>query len=65
MREKGAVRAALGTAPVLLLTLTRPVVARGPFGIHRSVRRIALYVDGPARLKAALEAPATLTEVTV
>ncbi len=64
MREKGAVRAALGTAPVLL-TLTRPVVARGPFGIHRSVRRIALYVDGPARLKAALEAPATLTEVTV
>jgi hypothetical protein len=58
-REKGTLHAALGTAPVLLLTLTRPVVARGPLGLHRSVRRIALYVDEPARLQAALEAPTT------
>ena len=54
-RGKDVLRAALGTAPVLLLTLIEPVVARGPFGIRRSVRRIALHVDDPARLRAALE----------
>ena len=56
-REKGTLRAALGTAPVLLVTLHRAVVARGPLGIHRSVQRIALYVDDPAKLRAALETP--------
>ena len=64
-REKGTLRAALGAPPVLLLTLTRPVVAQGPFGIRRSVRRIALYVDRPATLQAALGMPDTPVDVTV
>lgn len=53
-RGKDVLRAALGTAPVLLVTLTCPVTARWPFGA-RSVRRIALYVDDPARLRTAIE----------
>jgi hypothetical protein len=54
-RGKGVLRAALGTAPVLLVTLIEPVVARGPLGIRRSVRLIALYVDEPAALRATIE----------
>jgi hypothetical protein len=53
-RDKRVLRAALGTSPVLLVTLSAPVVARGPFGIRRSVDRVALYVDDPAALRAAL-----------
>ena len=55
-REKGILRAALGTAPVVLVMLKRPMVARGPLGVRRSVRGIALYVDEPARFRAALDA---------
>jgi hypothetical protein len=54
-RDKRVLRAALGTSPVLLVTLKRPVRARGPFGTHRTVDAIALYVDEPARLRAALK----------
>ncbi len=51
---RGVLRAALGTAPVLLVTLTGPVEARGLLGLRRPVSRIALHVDDPAGLKAAL-----------
>jgi hypothetical protein len=54
-RDKRVLRAALGTSPVLLVTLKRPVRALGPFGTHRTVDAIALYVDEPARLRAALK----------
>ena len=54
-REKGILRAALGTAPELLLTLREPVTARGPLGIRRTVTGIALHVDDPGKLRAALE----------
>ena len=55
-REKSILRAALATAPVVLVMLKRPMVARGPLGLRRTVRGIALYVDEPARLRAALDA---------
>jgi hypothetical protein len=47
-------RAALGAPPELLLVLKAPVVARGPFGVQRTVDVIALHVDEPARLLEAL-----------
>jgi hypothetical protein len=53
-RDRRVLRAALGTPPVLLFTLSRPVEALGPLGIRRTVDRIALYVDEPAKLRAAL-----------
>jgi hypothetical protein len=52
---KGILRAALGTAPEILVTLSEPVTARGPLGIRRSVTGIALYLDEPEKLRAALE----------
>ncbi len=52
--EKDTLRAALLAAPNLLLTLRGPVVARGLFGTTRSTTRLALYVDDPNRLRAAL-----------
>jgi hypothetical protein len=53
-RAKGVLRAAFGAAPELLVTLSRPVVARGPLGLRRTVTAIALYVDEPEGLRAAL-----------
>jgi hypothetical protein len=53
-RGKGVLRAAFGAAPNLLLTLSEQVQARGPLGIERSVARVALYVDEPEQLEAAL-----------
>ena len=53
-RGKGVLRAALAAEPALLVTLRAPVIARGPLGIRRSVTRIALHVDEPERLRAAL-----------
>jgi hypothetical protein len=50
----GVLKAALGTPPVLLVTLSAPVEARGLMGLRRSVTRIALHVDDPAGLRAAL-----------
>lgn len=38
------------TQPNLLLTLAEPQRVRGPYGLHRTVRRLAIYVDEPAAL---------------
>jgi len=40
--------------PTVVLTLTRPIEARGPFGLRRAPSAIALTVDDPDRLIAAL-----------
>jgi hypothetical protein len=53
-RCPGVLRAALGTQPVLLLTLKEPVAARGPFGVRRPVTCVALYVDDAGGLARAL-----------
>ncbi len=37
-------------APGLLNTLAAPQRVRGPYGLHRTVRRLAIYVDEPAAL---------------
>jgi len=48
------------TLPNLLLTLAAPQQVRGPYGLHRTVHRLAIYVDEPAALQHALAAgPAT------
>ena len=44
------------TAPNLLLTLAAPTAVRGLYGTQRTARRLALYVDQPAALLAALAA---------
>lgn len=38
-------------APNLLLTLAAPQVVHGPYGLRRTVRRLAIYVDEPQRLQ--------------
>jgi hypothetical protein len=38
------------TTPNLLLTLAEPQRVRGPYGLHRTVRQLAIYVDEPAAL---------------
>jgi hypothetical protein len=48
-------RAAFGTSPELLVTLTEPLPARGLLGIQRRVTGIALYLDEPDRPVAALD----------
>jgi len=55
-RGRGVLKAALGTTPVLLVTLSAPIEARGLMGLRRQVTRIALHVDDPAGLRAALGA---------
>ena len=42
------------TAPNLLLTMAAPVALRGLYGTQRTARCLALYVDQPAQLLAAL-----------
>jgi hypothetical protein len=42
------------TTPNLLLTLTEPQLVQGPYGMRRTVRRLAIYVDSPAALQQAL-----------
>ncbi|MBD2768821.1 hypothetical protein IC235_13075 [Hymenobacter sp. BT664] len=39
----------LFTAPNLLLTFAEPVVVAGPYGIRRTTRRVAVYLDQPQR----------------
>jgi hypothetical protein len=56
-RGRGVLRAAVGIAPAVWITLARPVTARGPFGVRRRVTTLALYVDEPMRLAAALASP--------
>jgi hypothetical protein len=36
------------TPPNLLLTFAEPQLVRGPYGLRRTVRRLAIYVDEPA-----------------
>ena len=46
------------TAPNLMLTFAGPVTVTGPYGIRRSARRLALYLDQPqAFLAAACHSP--------
>lgn len=48
------------TPPNILLTLAEPQHVRGLYGLHRTVRRLAIYVDDPAGLTQLLRiAPAT------
>jgi hypothetical protein len=51
----GALRADL-LWPNLVLELRRPARVRGPFGIEREARAIALSLDEPKRFIAALAA---------
>ena len=43
----------LFTAPNLLLTFAEPVTVAGPYGIRRTVRRVAVYLDEPQPFVAA------------
>lgn len=45
------------TPPNLLLTLAQPQRVLGLYGLHRTVRRLAIYVDDPAALAQQLGAP--------
>jgi hypothetical protein len=38
------------TPPNLLLTFAEPQQVRGLYGLQRTVRRLAIYVDEPAAL---------------
>jgi hypothetical protein len=44
----------LFATPNLLLTFADPVVAVGPYGIQRPVRRVAIYLDQPRQFVAAM-----------
>lgn len=48
------VAAPLLTPPNLLLVFREPLLARGPYGMRRPVRQLALYLDEPTMLQAAL-----------
>ena len=41
------------TAPNLMLTFAAPVIVTGPYGMRRSARRLALYLDQPQAFLAA------------
>jgi hypothetical protein len=43
----------LFTAPNLLLTFAEPVAVTGPYGIRRTARRVAVYLDQPQQFVAA------------
>jgi hypothetical protein len=45
------------TAPNVLLTFAAPVAVIGPYGIRRSARRLALYLDQPQAFLAAVSGP--------
>lgn len=47
----------LFTTPNLLLTFAAPVVVTGPYGIRRTARRVAIYLDQPQPFMAALGLP--------
>ncbi|UYZ61855.1 hypothetical protein [Hymenobacter weizhouensis] len=56
---------ALLTPPNVLLTLRCPHEAVGPYGVRRSVSRVALYLDQPAGLRAALASASTSSNGSV
>lgn len=43
----------LFTPPNLLLTFTQPVTVKGPYGMHRTGQRLAVYLDQPQQFIAA------------
>ena len=45
----------LFTPPNLLLTFAQPVVLKGPYGIQRTGRRLAVYLDRPQQFREAIE----------
>lgn len=45
----------LFTPPNLLLTFARPVTVRGPYGMQRTGRRVAVYLDEPQQFIAAIK----------
>jgi hypothetical protein len=45
----------LFTPPNLLLTFSQPVTVKGPYGIQRTGRRLAVYLDQPQQFMAALK----------
>lgn len=47
----------LFTTPNLLLTFTEPVTLAGPYGTHRTARRVAFYLDEPAPFRQAAQQP--------
>ncbi len=49
------------TPPNLLLSLAEPQRVRGLYGLHRTVRRLAIYVDDPAGLARRLRASPSVT----
>jgi hypothetical protein len=53
-KRKDLLRAVVLGDARYLLTLARPAVAEGPYGIRRKVERIAFTVDEPQRFEAAL-----------
>lgn len=57
-REVGTLRAVVLGDPSLLLDLREPVVAHGPYGLTREVRRIAIAPDDRARFLELLAASA-------
>ncbi|WP_460499661.1 hypothetical protein, partial [Hymenobacter agri] len=42
------------TAPNLLLTFATPIIVVGPYGIRRSARQLALYLDQPCAFLVAI-----------
>lgn len=46
------------TAPNVLLTLREPIVANGPYGLRRTVNRLALFLDEPEQLSAGVNSGA-------
>jgi len=55
-RERGTLRAVLFGDPTFLIDLHEPVVARGPGGIRRAFRRVAIAPDDRARFAATFAA---------
>jgi hypothetical protein len=53
--DKTVLRAAFGDDPKLLLTFTEPVTVKGLLGKQKQITQLALFVDAPERLLAALE----------
>ncbi len=53
-RERGTLRAVMLGDPAFVIDLREPVIARGPGGIRREIRRVTLAPDDRARFAAEL-----------
>lgn len=58
-RQPGYLRLVSINDPQFIVDLIRPVTARGPFGIKRTVSHIVIAVDQPDAFAAALASPST------